>query len=336
MPSAPLPYLPAEVVMPIVAAAQLRGWELARLCCVSRTWRKAITGAGHIWREALRRDFEDGTGAQRAALDMLDGGYMPLRSVMSLLRHRELRSAANKLREINVWLRGTRQPRSSGDRARFMAEGWSETSLAERGCAAAAVTGVEVGGDARGWASVHVVETVAWRHYLGTHTSIIDGCRCCTGREYFFAPVALAKLRAANEELVDYWLNLAQPYELAWTAQAPAGGAALTTRPRRLKLDTALRDSAALDADYRIYTALATALLRGRCRACNRPTHDVHPTLGVPMCAVAACAGAYRREAQAGGAVKAAARRPRAWRPRRGAKRADKARRAVEAVPIAG
>jgi hypothetical protein len=57
-------------------------------------------------------------------------------------------------------------------------------------------------------------------------------------------------------------------------------------RPRRLVLPASLRDDATTPgADYALYQAFAAALLRGRCRVCNRETGDVHAALRVPMCA---------------------------------------------------
>ena len=62
------PDLPKEVVVRILAAAKLRGWELARMTCVSRAWRAALTtSAGFLWRAALEQDFEDGLHAKRLA-----------------------------------------------------------------------------------------------------------------------------------------------------------------------------------------------------------------------------------------------------------------------------
>jgi hypothetical protein len=138
-------------------------------------------------------------------------------------------------------------------------------------------------------------------------------------------------------------LTLSRPYALAWRAEA-APSKPLARRPRRLRLAAALQAVETPDADYRFYQALAAALLRGRCRMCNRETRDMHD--GVRLCAQLPCAGAYAAARAAGAAAcaaaglggvppggaaagGAAAPKRRAWRPRHAAQKKAAAKHAA-------
>jgi hypothetical protein len=106
------------------------------------------------------------------------------------------------------------------------------------------------------------------------------------------------KRRQASIVELRGWLhNVTKPFRLVWTPARPDAATALSRRPRRLRLHAPLQHAGAPgapeDAYYRLYTALACALLRGRCRVCNCETTQRHPVLRVPMCAVRACGGTF-------------------------------------------
>jgi hypothetical protein len=324
-PAAPAPaqQLLFELVVLIAAAARLSGWELSRLVGVCRTWRAALTSASALWRDAIARDFADGAPAQRLVATLAPRLLHSLRAVPSLLRTGSSSYgyyyAAESLRCCDTALRGTRARR---DFRKVTRSGGPVADPFLAAAVPAPATGV------REWATVRVVERQAWRHWLGGY--VREPIFCCFSCDEAYheqlkesLEVPVPRMREVHGELTAYWHNLAQPYALQWTAEVPAlGEAAVARQPRRLRLHDALRTATPgdVDADYKLYTALASALLPGRCRACNRPTDDVHAALRVPMCAKPACAGAYAAAA-ADGAAKATTTRRRAWRPRHGARR---------------
>jgi hypothetical protein len=291
-PASPPVELPGDVLLLVVAAARLRGWEVARLVCVCRAWRAALTHeAGALWRAALTRDFAPGAPDADAAAEVRRLLLMPPRMLSSWSQERA--SLASALRSCERRLRR--------DAAR-VAHAAADVAAAPP----------------RAWASVRVVERPARKNLLG-------------GSERADANFSVTPhhVVAAHACLTERWRTVSKPYALRWLApDAPARRDALAVRPRRLHLPVELRCGAGACADYRLYTAFASALLRGRCRACNCVTEDVHAALRVPLCATAACAGAYRvAAAAAAGAAAAAAVRTAPWRPQQRRRRAAAAQR---------
>ena len=320
------PDLPKEVVVRILAAAKLRGWELARITCVSRAWRAALTtsAAGFLWRAALEQDFEDGLHAKRLAPQFSRSRQSAfdesITERLSFVRRRLItietrmdedgkalddddlpcyhRDATMALRGCDAEMRGVRPRR---DRRRETYNQWggaSDAGLAEEARALAAAEAPGAG--PRGWEWVHVVERMTWQHWLGDYapTGQFDWCCCICDSGYLESlgsPLSVSQMWAAHAALTAYWTNLAQPFKISWLGDAPPSGSFMR-RSRRIVLPTVLQTSDDGESEYLMYTALATAMLRGRCRVCNRPTKDVHPTLKVPMCAKQQCTGVYQAE----------------------------------------
>jgi hypothetical protein len=282
--------LPADVLLLIVAAARLRGWELARLVCVCRGWRAALSAAAPLWRAALAHDFAPGVrpDADDAA---------------------EVRRVLREVTPAAMWY--------AGSGCLF------ELSRALRSCEAR----LQLQRDADAHADAHVAPPREWAAVrVAERPTGRDAWRCACKRKG--ALIRPPRLTATHARLASRWRTASQPYILRWLPPgAPARRDALAARPRRLHLPAELRSAADAAADYRLYTAFAAALLRGRCRACNCVTGDVHGVLRVPLCATPACGGAFRAAAAAaaaaagagGGGAAAAAARAAPWRPRRAA-----------------
>jgi hypothetical protein len=309
--------LPPDVLSLI--CSRLSGWELSRCVNVCKSWRAALIADPALWRAALSRDFADGTRAlalARTRTLVPAHQLRMLRAVPSRLRRGASTAAAGF--EGMPALQGFAKLRNHGSPAGL------PPSLAAPDAAAPSDSSAP-----RAWGAVRAVERVTWRYDVRPGAPLIDGQQ---------QPLPRAHMLRAHAALWAWYTHLARPYKLVWRTP-PAVGAdggdegAMTQRgiiahrPRRLQLPASLRDGAAAPgADYALYQAFAAALLRGRCRVCNRETHDVHATLRVPMCARRQCAGAYPRPAQQPATVAAdaaAARRP-AWRPRNAGKRGAK------------
>jgi hypothetical protein len=107
-------------------------------------------------------------------------------------------------------------------------------------------------------------------------------------------PRAQAQRPLTYEQLAAWWDTLSRPYAVAWLREPPGSGRATANCPRRVRLHAPTCGFASgPQAPYRLYQALAAALLRGRCRVCQCPTTARHKVLRVPLCADARCAGQY-------------------------------------------
>jgi hypothetical protein len=334
--------LPDDVLLAI--AARLSGWELSRCVNVCRAWRAWLTGsvASALWIAATRRDFADGASAWLLArcgtLLTPPGALAAFRAATALLRASAPRARASRAARATARERAT-----DGVRAAHNARGADGTprrlALANSFAALYDPTTVDTYPPRLAWRAVRVAERITWRHNLSPPSSSSSSLAA--------GLVPTARVARAHGALRAWYLTLARPYALTWHADAPSATPAplptrdetLHKRPRRLLLPDALRSpaddaAAAARADYGFYQCLAAALLRGRCRVCNRQTADVHAALRVPMCAHPRCGGAFAAACAAAAAAayvspssggkqqqQQAARH--AWRPRRAAQAAQ-------------
>lgn len=249
--------LPAELVLAV--ARYLPGWVLARCMCVCRTWRDALRSSGQVWGAALRADFWSAEDAEGAAVDVL--GHA--RHVHWLLFRREVSAEELQLPQDQAYVRDI----------------FRKLDVALRR------------------------EPAPW---------VLDGITGVAARERPVARRGARSLHALRLSL----LTLHRPYVVQWQAPGEAQEQAPASRHRSKKpgksdengyrarrwfAQAGLREvrlpqpqQGAPDAMYRVYTALASRLLRGRCRVCNCATEARHPVLHVPICAGGgACAAAF-------------------------------------------
>ena len=252
--------LPVELV--VAVARHLPGWVLARCVCVCRAWRDALRSSGQLWHAALRADFWSAEDAEDAAVDVLGDA----RHDYWLLFAREVSAE-----EQEQWrLRGYPRRDDVLDTSRKL-----DTALRR--------------------------EPAPW---------LLDGITGVAARERPVARRGARSLHALRLSL----LTLHRPYTVQWQALGEAQEQAPPSRHRSRKLgksdengfrrrrwfaqaglrEVRLPQQGAPDAMYRVYTALASRLLRGRCRVCNCATEARHPVLHVPICAGGgACAAAF-------------------------------------------
>lgn len=334
----------------------LNGWQLSRLVVVCKAWRALICGTEEWWRRALAEDFAEGWQLPGRHTPVFQGHVYDLvkeARPRNLYRFRRVPSAlrAGALQRALAGLQSIRRERDKHVPAAL--EAARATHLREQVEAAAQIEAVGALGaavvtaaapatlariaeirttieqaaarerdarrqDPRTWSLIMPRERVTWSHRL-------RGVAAAFSRRH---------LAAANAALQAWWLTVNKPWALSFLAEHEA----VSRRPRRLFVPTPLGQGGA-QAAYQLYQLLAAYLLRGRCRCCNRLTSDVHATIGVRMCAVRQCAGAYPIRQKPLSAVSAVAapagaaaapagaaaatqppRRP-AWRPRNAGKR---------------
>lgn len=180
--------------------------------------------------------------------------------------------------------------------------------------------------DPRQWSEAAPRERVTWHHRLKPpphDAPVVIGAALGRGRGEVMRRAWRADLAPALAALQSWWLTLTKPYALQWTPQSVEGGARVERRRRQQRaviLPQSLQRAEVPAASYLLYQALASSLLRGRCRCCNRVTADVHATLRVPMCATRQCAGAYPVRLESESEATPRRRHP-AWRPRNAGKR---------------
>ena len=319
----------------------LNGWQLSRCVLVCKAWRALLCGTEEYWRKALVADFvdaaracaraESGTLANpkhltrfwRVAPALRQGAYhLALVGLQAMRRERDthvqrrLRIQADQEFAERVQLEATIAAMGAAavrnvHNALHAPTGELEVIIGPDEVAefvdevaqAVALDREAAQLDPRRWEMVAPRERVTWYHRLRGEADEL-------GR---------AGLAPANAALQSWWLTLTKPYMLLWME---GGAAAVQRRPRRILLPVSLSREGA-HAAYLLYQALATHLLRGRCRCCTRVTANVHAQLRVPMCATRQCAGAFpiRRKGDADAAAPAPRRHRPAWRPRNAGKR---------------
>jgi hypothetical protein len=305
----------------------LNGWQLSRLVVVCKAWRALICGTEEWWRRALAEDFAEGWRMPAGSVQPIFQGHVydlvKAARPQNLYRFRRVPSAlrSGALRHAQAGLQSARRERDKHVPAAL--EAATATHFREQvevtlqveavGALGAAVvtaaapatlariaeirTTIEQAAarerdarrqDPRTWDFVMPRERVTWSHGL-------------RGKAVAFSRSHLA---AANAVLQAWWVTVNKPWQMFPSEEEQA---LVKRRPRRLFVPAPLRQGGS-QAAYQLYQMLAANLLRGRCRCCNRMTSDMHATIGVRMCAVRQCAGAYPiRQKKATAVVSAAA-----------------------------
>jgi hypothetical protein len=254
------------------------GWEAARAACVARAWRSWIQRDAGNWERRFFRDFYavPDADAERerlkiayAGLDKaLDdaGGFL---SMFAAMGSREAFSAANNALypfALRLWEDETQRPLVTG-------------SIPARELRLLRPREI--------WRSYNAPKLVVLE--LNEPTDL--------GRESENAQQMYDDLGALHEES----LNLLDMYRLRSEAEVSSNSLELISEPHVVVDFTREADESAHWCG--LYAAAASQLLKGKCRVCNYDRcdccggeshcHDVHPVLGVLMCAQPRCQGRY-------------------------------------------